>query len=107
MGVELYETETMMETEKVAAPIWFGIATVILLLAKAGGLNISWLWVFAPIWAPYGVIIGFLLVYYASSAAWGIVRRRKTKPVQQRANDAPRFHAESGAGAIGSALSRR
>ena len=37
--------------------------TIVLALAKLGfGVNISWFWVFAPLWGPWAVIVGLLLL---------------------------------------------
>lgn len=42
--------------------LW-GILTIIFVVAKlAGALNWSWWWVFAPLWIPWLVVIGALLV---------------------------------------------
>lgn len=39
-----------------------GLLFIVLLVCKLYGANITWLWVFAPIWLPIVCIAGFFIV---------------------------------------------
>lgn len=39
-----------------------GLLFIVLLVCKLFGADITWLWVFAPIWIPLVCIVGFCIV---------------------------------------------
>lgn len=45
------------------------ILTIVLAVLKvAGVINISWWWVFCPIWLPFVIFIGLLLIFVGITA---------------------------------------
>jgi hypothetical protein len=41
--------------------VW-SILLLLLILKLSGAINISWLWVLAPLWIPISIVLGVLLV---------------------------------------------
>lgn len=39
-----------------------GLLFVVLLVCKLFGANITWFWVFAPLWIPLALVVGFCSV---------------------------------------------
>lgn len=39
-----------------------GLLFIVLLVCKLFGVNITWFWVFAPLWIPLALVAGFFLV---------------------------------------------
>lgn len=41
--------------------VW-GILLLLLILKLSGAINISWLWVLAPLWLPISIVLGVLAI---------------------------------------------
>ena len=41
---------------------FFPLLFIVLLVCKLFGANITWFWVFAPLWIPLALIAGFFIV---------------------------------------------
>jgi hypothetical protein len=59
----------MMEEKKITVQNnhigFFGLLTIVLLLLKVfGKISIGWIWVFAPLWVPFGLLLGFLMLVF-------------------------------------------
>lgn len=52
---------------------------VMIALKLLGWLNISWVWVFAPIWMPFIISTGVMLVIVAIILIKTIIERRRKK----------------------------
>lgn len=41
--------------------VW-GILLLLIILKLSGAINISWLWVLAPLWLPISIVLGVLAI---------------------------------------------
>lgn len=60
---------------------FLGLLTIVLLVLKATGYlpNLSWVWVFAPLWIPVAITLAFLIglgIFILVGTLWEKYRRR-------------------------------
>jgi len=51
------------------------LAIVFIVLKLTGHIAWSWWWVLSPLWTPFAVFVGFLVVSFVLAFLWAIVKR--------------------------------